>query len=62
MNWTKITNLNDVPKEKMLFWHPDRYWKAGKLSNDSEYGWVISLFETYRDAREFTHYMQITPP
>ena len=40
-----------------IFLHKDKYWFEGTLNYDSEYGYCISIFESYVGIDGITHYL-----
>lgn len=62
MKWVKFTK--DIKhRGRMIFWDKkENLWFEGNLIDDSEYGLIISLYESYRTFKDITHYMLIDIP
>lgn len=62
MKW-RIFSKDIKHRGKMLFWDAkEQIWFEGNLIDDSEYGLVISLYDTYRSLKDITHYLIIETP
>ena len=62
MQWLKFSPTIKE-RGRMIFWSTrENNWFEGELIEDSEYGLIISLYETYTDINDISHYYIPTKP
>lgn len=60
--WRPFTKETKV-RGRMLFWDKKQNtWFEGNLIDDSEYGLVISLYDSYKTLQDISYYKLINTP
>lgn len=62
MNWIPFSITTCFLDRELIFLTKDDEWFKGELRNYSEYGFLITYYESYKSVDDISHYMEVITP